>query len=266
MRKYLAFFKISFKKSLAYRARAFIWLFWDVGPAIIMLFFWLAVFKTRDQVQGYDFYSMVIYYLVVMFSRNLILTHPGEALQQEIYSGQINIYFIRPANLIGQKFFSAIAYKIFKIVYLFPLLLICYLFFFKNQGLTFNFELINLFFFIISCLISFCLYFLIKFLIGITSFWFTEIEWLRGLEMLIFWFFGGLLLPLDLMPQSMQLIASFLPFKYVFYLPAQGLLGNLSFSQMLFSLIGQLFWLVLFLIILKKTYKAGLKIYSAFGG
>ena len=66
MSKYLAFFKISLKKSLEYRARAFVWMFWDIGPALIMLFFWLAVFKTREQVAGYDYFSMVTYYLGVL--------------------------------------------------------------------------------------------------------------------------------------------------------------------------------------------------------
>lgn len=266
MKKYLAFFKISLKKSLEYRARAFIWLFWDVGPSLIMLFFWTAVFKTKNEIAGYSLYSMVIYYFVVMFARNLVLTHPDEILQREIYSGQINVYFSRPANLIILKFFYEVAYKFLKLIYLIPIFTICYLFFLKNQSLTFNFKLINIIFFLLSCFVSFCLYFLIKFLIGITAFWFTGIEWLVGLEMLIFWFFGGLLLPLDFFPKSIQILASLLPFKYIFYLPSQGLIGNLNSGQMFFSLIIQLFWLVFFFNLVKKVYKAGLKIYSVFGG
>ncbi|MFC1711356.1 ABC transporter permease [Patescibacteria group bacterium] len=266
MKKYLAFFKISLKKSLEYRARSFIWLFWDIGPALIMLFFWTSVFQTRNLVAGYDFYSMAVYYFVVMFSRNLILTHPDEALQLEIYSGQISTYLLKPANLIGLKIFYGVAYKVFKLVYLAPLLLIFYFIFIKGLAISFDFKLINISFFGLSLLFSFCLYFLIKFLIGITAFWFTEIDWLTGLHMLVFWFFGGVLLPLDLMPKIMQNIASFLPFKYIFYIPAQGLIGKLSGNQMIFSFLIQIFWLVLFFILTKKVYKSGLKAYSAFGG
>lgn len=264
--KYLSFFKISLQKALEYKARLFIWLFWDILPPLIMLFFWLAVFKTRNQVVGYDFWAMVIYYFVVIFARNLVLTHPDETFQREVYSGEINVYLPRPANLIILKFFYEIAYKVLKIFYLIPVFFFCYLFFLKGRLANQIFELNNIFFFFLSCSISFCLYYFIKILIGITSFWFGEIEWLTGLEELALLFFGGTLFPLDFLPKPMQTIAGFLPFKYLFYLPAQGLLGKLSVEQMITSLLIQLFWTFLFLIILRKTYQAGLKIYSAFGG
>jgi len=266
MGKYLAFFKISLKKSLAYRLRLLVWFLWEIGPALIMLFFWLAVFANQDQVGNYNFYSLVIYYLVIIFARNLVLTHPDIALQKEIYNGEINIYLPRPADLITIKFVYEIAYKFLKFLYLIPTLIICYLVFLSGRHFDYQFLWPNLTFFLFSCSLSFCLYFLIKFLIGILSFWLTEIEWLDSLEMLIFWFFGGLLLPLDLFPKSMQNIAGFLPFKYIFYLPAQGLLGRLNQQQMLTSLLIQGFWLLLFFILVKKIYQRGLKIYSVFGG
>jgi len=266
MRKYLAFFKISLKKSLEYRGRLLVWFFWETWPAIIMLFFWTAAFKTRNNIGTYDYYSLVIYYLVVMFSRNLVLTFPEVTFQQEVYRGEINTYLLRPANLINLKLFYSLAYKLLKLLYLIPALIISYFLFIGDQKPTISFNLSNSIFFLLSCGISFYLYFLIKILVGITSFWFTEIEWLIDVVMLIFWFFGGLLLPLDLLPRFMQTFASFLPFKYIFYIPSQGLLGKLSLNQMCISFVMQLFWLMLFFILVKKIYKAGLKVYSAFGG
>jgi ABC-2 type transport system permease protein len=263
--KYLAFLKISLKKSLVYRFRSFIWFFFEVGPALMMLFFWSVVFQSKSQIAGFDLYAMVIYYLVIMFSRSLILSHPEETLEEEIYTGQINAYLSRPANLIDLKFFYEIAYKFLRFLYLIPLLGACYFFFFKNQDLNFSFKIENLLFFLLSCSLSFYLFFLMKFLIGLTAFWFTEISWLISLEEITFWFFGGLLLPLDLLPQSMQFLANFLPFKYIYYLPSLGLLGKLTIKQMFFSFFIQSLWLVLFLLLVKKIYQAGLKIYSAFG-
>lgn len=266
MKKYLAFFKIALKKSLEYRGRAFIWLFWDVGSPLIMLFFWLAVFETREQVAGFDYYSMVIYYFVVIFARNLVLTYPDEALQREIYSGEINIYLPRPANLLILKFFYEVAYKFLKTLYLIPLFIFCYFLFLKGNATTFTFQASNVLFFFISCSIAFCFYYLIKLLIGVSAFWFTEVEWIIGFQELVLLFFGGTLFPLDLLPRFMQVLASFLPFKYLFYLPAQGLMGKLNVWQMFSTLIIQIFWLILFSILVKRMYRAGLKRYSAFGG
>lgn len=266
MKKYLAFFKISLKKSLEYRARLLIWFLWEIFPAIIMLFFWQAVFQTRIRVGSYDFYSLVIYYFVLMFARNLVLSHPELNFQQEVYRGDLNVYLTRPADLISLKFFYELAYKLLKFLYLIPLLLIGYFLFLKGAAVSLEFTTINVSFFFLSCAISFLLYYLLKMLIGFTAFWLGEIEWLSDLEMLVFWFFGGLLLPLDLLPVLLQKIASFLPFQYIFYLPSQALLGRLDARHMISSLGIQLFWLFLLLVFTRRIYRAGLKVYSAFGG
>ena len=266
MNKHLAFFRISLKKTLEIRTRILIWFLYDVGPALIMLFFWQAVFKTRSQVAGYDFTSLVYYYFVIMFCRDLVLTHPDEPLQQEILSGQINVYLSRPLGLLSLKLLYELAYKFFKFLYLVPVLIGCYFLFLKGKSFGFDFKLVNLAFFLLSCGLSFCLYFFLKFSIGILAFWFTDVEWVTSLEELVFWFFGGLLLPLDLLPVFMQRLAKFLPFQYLFYLPSQGLLGRLTPNQMFFSLLIQFFWLFLFFILAKRLYRAGLKIYAAFGG
>ena len=91
MEKIVKMWKRQLKKQRR-KQEYFVWMFWDVGPAAIMLFFWSVVFEKRTQVANYDYYSMITYYLVIIFARNLVLTHPHEGLQREIYSGQINVY------------------------------------------------------------------------------------------------------------------------------------------------------------------------------
>jgi ABC-2 type transport system permease protein len=143
---------------------------------------------------------------------------------------------------------------------------LCYFWFVRNKEFLFNLSFVNVLFFIISCSLSFCIYFLLKFIIGVASFWFTEIDWLSGLEELTFWFFGGLLMPLDLLPSFMQKIANFLPFKYLIYLPAQGLLNKLTSIELITALSVQAFWIIGLIYLSKKIYQNGLKAYSTFGG
>ncbi len=263
--KYTASFIISVKKSFAYRFRLLVWFFWDIGPALMMLLFWTAVFKTRHQVAGFDYSSLALYYLVVIFARNLVLTHPEETLQAEIYSGQINVYLPRPINLILMKLCYELAYKFLKLLYLIPLLILLYIFFLKQTSLEFI-TTVNLSYFFLSSFIGFFMYFTLKMAIGFTSFWFTQTEWLTSLEELVFWFFGGLLLPLELLPVFMQKLASFLPFQYVFYLPAQILLGKMQSEEIVVNLFIQLVWLLIFILLLNLIFKKGLKVNSAFGG
>jgi ABC-2 type transport system permease protein len=265
MRKYWAFFKICLKKSLAFRARLLVWFIWDVVPSLMMLFFWLAVFQIQKQVAGYNYASMVIYLFTVMFVRNMVLSHPDFKLEQEIYTGKINTYFLKPVHFFPLKLLSNLSYKVLKLTYLLPTLLFCYLYFLKDQTISFIFSFPNILFFSLSCFLAYLIYFLLKMMIGLTAIWFAEIEWLVGLEELIFWFFGGILLPLDIFPSFMQKISSFLPFKYVLYLPSQIILNRLTPKQIFFNLLIQLFWSVFFIFLSHLIFQRGKKTYSCFG-
>lgn len=264
--KFVAFFKTSLKKSLQYRARAFIWLFWDTAPPLIMLIFWSAAFKSQQNIAGFNYYNLILYYFLILFARNLILNHPHEDLRKEIYSGKINHFFLQPASLIIFKLAYEVAYKIIRLLYFIPVIALCFHLFLKGKTIDFYLTPLNLIFFMLSCFFSFILIFLIRFLIGINAFWFTEIDWLIGFEELAFLFLGGTLLPIDFLPKILQNIAKFLPYKYLFYQPALGILGKINAQEMLFSLLIQVFWIILILALLKKVYQAGIKIYSAFGG
>lgn len=266
MKKYLAFFKISIKRALQDRARSLVWLVWDAAPPIMMLFFWAAVFQTKSQVAGYDFFSIALYYLVVIFVRGVVVTHVEEDLKSEIYTGKINFYFAQPANFVISKFYYKIAYKLLKFIYSLPIYFLLYFVFIKNLQFTFQLSFINLLFFILSVCLAFLLNFFIKFILGTVAFWLTDIDWLIDFHDLVYWFFGGVLLPLNIMPAFLQKLANVLPYKYLFYLPSQILIGKLNFNALVLSLIIQLLWLAILFIILNKVYKAGIKIYSAYGG
>jgi len=68
------------------------------------------------------------------------------------------------------------------------------------------------------------------------------------------------------MPQIMQKIANFLPFKYFHYFPVKLYLGHLSSFEIAqgFLILG--FWLVAAFCIYKTVWHFGTRRYSAVGG
>ena len=102
--------------------------------------------------------------------------------------------------------------------------------------------------------------------VGMVGFWFLEVTSLLYIVMTLNFFISGHMLPLDLLPQPWSGILKALPFQYMAYFPAVVFLKKVQGWDLVFYLIGELLWAVLFMLLARWLYKRGLKHYSAFGG
>jgi ABC-2 type transport system permease protein len=77
--------------------------------------------------------------------------------------------------------------------------------------------------------------------------------------------FGGVFVPLDLLPPLAQRIAYVLPFQLYIYFPIQLILGKLSPEQISWNFTWQAVWLVLGTIFFSLMWREGVKRFSAVG-
>lgn len=80
-----------------------------------------------------------------------------------------------------------------------------------------------------------------QYLIGITSFWTIETRWIRRLYMGLAMFCGGQLIPIQLMPQSLHDLMTWLPFQTMVSFPVSVWLGKATLAMWLSAAL----WLVL---------------------
>jgi len=243
-----------------------IWLVWDVMPPIIMLLFWRAAFTYKTEIAGYTVTSMFVYYLLVMFIRSIVFTHPDETLQREIATGKIaSFYLTRPANVLILKFFFELAYKVLRLAFLLPVVIFFLLFYPASLG-NLNLLPINILYFFFFIAFTFVLSFLLKLIIGLSAFWFNEIGWLADLADFFVLLFGGTLFPLEFLPKSLYTFSLFLPFRFEVFVPTQIFLGRIKSIDIFGTFMVQLGWIVLFLFLAYWLWKRGIKIYSTYGG
>ena len=68
------------------------------------------------------------------------------------------------------------------------------------------------------------------------------------------------------MPQWVQTLANFLPFKWTFGYPIEALVGNLSTRSLLLGLVAQAIWIVIGLVLYRLAWRVAIKRFTAVGG
>jgi ABC-2 type transport system permease protein len=79
-------------------------------------------------------------------------------------------------------------------------------------------------------------------------------------------FLGGILAPLPLLPLPLRIMATILPFRWIFSFPTELVLGRLTVQTALAEFAVQIGWTLLSILLLHLLWRAGIKRYSAVGG
>jgi ABC-2 type transport system permease protein len=97
------------------------------------------------------------------------------------------------------------------------------------------------------------------------NFWTTRGAAVFDLYMAIEMLLSGRLVPLQLMPDWVQTLANFLPFKWTFGFPIESLVGNMSTRSLLLGLAAQVLWIVIGYVLFSLAWRAAIKRFSAVG-
>ncbi|MEL7267726.1 MAG: ABC-2 family transporter protein, partial [Planctomycetota bacterium] len=120
--------------------------------------------------------------------------------------------------------------------------------------------------FVASLIMGFLIGFFLEAAIGMIGFWFLEVSSLLFIYMLFSFFLSGHMFPLDLLPESVEMVVQWLPLKYLAYYPAAVFLGQIPDDQLPFQMAVQAAWLAFFICLCRFLYANGVKRYSGFGG
>jgi ABC-2 type transport system permease protein len=102
--------------------------------------------------------------------------------------------------------------------------------------------------------------------IGMLNFWTTRGAAVFDLYMATEMLLSGRLVPLRLMPDWVQTLANFLPFKWTFGFPIESLVGDMSTQSLLLGLAAQVLWIGIGLLLFNFAWRAAIKHFSAVGG
>lgn len=243
-------------------------------PIVTQIFLWYAVFDAigdaegdqPQQIGGFGFRDMVAYYLLTMIGR-AFSSMPGLAsgIAFQVREGEIKRYLVQPIDFIGFLLLTRIAHKLaYYTIAILPFALVFFLcrsYFvdgWPSAGVVLAF--------CASLVMGFLIGFFFEALIGMIGFWFLEVSSLLFVMMLFSFFLSGHMFPLSMLPDGIEAIVNFLPFKYLAYFPAAVFLGKIPAEDLPLELAAELAWLVFFVVACRTAYSRGVRRYSGYGG
>lgn len=262
MEKYLAVLINSIKKNLVYRANNFITMISILFSFVALFYFWNSVYAQGNQIGNYSLEEMISYYIFITAYQLLIIgDNTAWSVGEDIKNGQIIGNILKPINYLRYKMAQSFGNLTYRLGVFLPVILII-LFFLRNYlAHPQDFKVYIIFAF--CALVSYILFFLVYFTVGITAFWTGESSSFFWTIWVVVNFMQGSLMPLDLLPKWFLTVSNYLPFKYLLFTPIGLVTGRINFSYDM--VIVPIFWCVAFYFLGQFLFLRGLKKYEGFG-
>jgi ABC-2 type transport system permease protein len=264
--KYISVFNLGLQNTFVYRWNYFLRALFALIPLAGTVFLWRAIFKERGGgLHGYDYGSMIYYYLLTILVSNLVTPTEDEwQIAADIREGQINSFLTKPMSYLAYRFSIFLSGRlVYTAVTLPPIALI---FFFFHDYITLPDHALTYVYACISLLMAAFIHFFITYSLAMMAVWILEISTIVFIVYSFEYFLGGQMFPIDIMPNAVQAVMKWLPFYYELYCPIAIFLGRLQGAALAQALAIQTGWLLLTWAAARAMWKRGLGHYQAVGG
>jgi ABC-2 type transport system permease protein len=260
---YRAQMKIAVLQEFQYPIAQYFYMIGMIAEPVIYMVVWSAVaVQQGGAVGGYTPAGFAAYYIVWTLVRNMNIVFTPYGWEWRIREGRLSMELLRPIHPLHGDVAYFAGWKVVVIVLWIPLAIFLSLIFKPDlhptllEGVVFFFA-IWLAYLIRTMTLS---------LLGMITFWTTRVSAIFEMYFAAELVLSGRLVPLTLMPQWVQNLAWYFPFRWAFGFPIETLAGNLSTSALLSGLAMQVAWIVIGVIAANLLWRVGIKKFSAVGG
>lgn len=263
MIKYLLVARNTWDETLAYRLNFVMWRVRVVLQILTMYFLWSALLLPGQAILGYTRNLMLTYILGASIINSLVISSRSYEVGQEINSGNLSNFLLRPINYFLFWFARDLGDKAMNLVFSVIELAILFLILRPPFFIQSDPALILLAF--VSAFLAMILYFFLSFLLGLIGFWSAEVWAPRFVFITVLTFFSGGLFPLDILPKPLFLFFELLPFPYLLFFPLKIYLGQMPLGDIGRGLLVSAIWTGILWIVVKFVWAKGLRVYGAYG-
>ena len=263
MKKYWQIAKITFSETTAYRLNFVMWRVRVVLQLLTIYFLWQAILPRGAKILNYDHSQILTYILGTSLIWSFVMASRSQSIADEINSGSLSNFLIKPINYFSYHFFRDIGDKAMNI--LFTAVELTLMYFILKPPIFIQTDPTYLALALISIFAALCLHFFINFILGTIGFISPEIWAPRFIFFIVIGFFAGSYFPLDILPANIFAIFKFLPFTYLLYFPLKVYLGQLPIEETIVGIFTTFIWTAVFALIANLAWRKGLKLYTSWG-
>jgi ABC-2 type transport system permease protein len=260
-------FTIQARKLMSYRAD--FWLSSVVSFLVelaIMFYLWRAVFAETGagKIGGFSLDAMILYYVAAILLGKLIRGNDRDVtVSTDIYEGGLTRYLLYPSSYFAFKYAEHLGSLLPAAVQL----VVFGLLYGTFAGIPSDVALTPATIAMAACsvVVSNLLHFALLYPIQLVAFWADNVWSLNVMFRFACMMLGGLLLPLSLFPDWMQPVLAVLPFRYLFYVPATTLLGQVSVRDWAVGIAASLAWTAAIALATRLVWRRGTFQYTGVG-
>jgi viologen exporter family transport system permease protein len=259
---YVTTMRTEIQTQFQYRAATYMYILGMVAEPVIYLVVWSTIADSSGgEVNGLTAGDFAAYYIVWTLVRTMNIVFTPYGWEWRIRNGELSGQLLRPLHPIHYDVAGFAGGKIPWLVYYLPIAVILTLIFKP----TFDVRPAEVVVFAIAIWGAYLIRTFNQTALGLVCFWTTRVGALFSLYIVLELLLSGRLVPLTLMPDWVQTLAWFLPFRWTFYFPIESLVGDLTNAELLAGLGMQLFWTLAGIGLFSLVWRFAIRRYTAVG-
>lgn len=254
MSSYFGLFKMTFKGELQYRAKAISGVITQVFWGLMYIYLYTA-FMGGKIIDGFTISQMISYVWVGQAFFVLRFSDLPKNCDKEIENGNVCYKFVRPVDLYNQWYAEHFGFKLSgTLIRCVPLLTVAFLLP-KSMRLMLPTSFASFGLFLVALLLGAMMTSAISMISVFLTFKTMSAKGTATIMNTVCGVLGGMYVPLVFMPQSIQNVLNYLPFRFIMDLPARIYVGNVPPTEALKFIGIAIIWLIALIAIGKLLIK-----------
>ncbi len=253
--------KVGFLEAVAYRAELLVWVLSTTMP-LIMLALWSAVAREAP-VGRFGQTDFVAYFLATFVVRQLTGAWVAWQMNFEVRQGTLGMRLLRPIHPFLSYASENVAALPMRLIIAFPVAVIAFLLVGSGR-ITHDPALWGMW--CVAMLGGWLITFLANLFIGCLALYIDSSEKFMGVWLALFFVFSGYMVPIELFPHGVRVVATWLPFQYQIGFPVQLMTSAIGRGEALTMLARQWGWVAMFAGFVSLLWRGGLRRFEAYGG
>jgi viologen exporter family transport system permease protein len=252
--------RVGVAETVAYRAEFLVWILTTTQP-LIMMGLWTFVTR-KSTFEGFTSEDFTAYFLIDLIVRQLTGNWVAWQMMEDIRLGAMSMRLLRPIHPFWAYASSHVAAIPFRTVVALPL---CVILLVTSSAHSLTHDPARIAAFVLSLALAWLITFCVLFAIGALAFFITQTMSLATFYFGLFQVFSGYLLPLQMMPHPIRVIADWMPFKSTLAVPIE-ILQPRTHEAIGTLLATQTAWAAITLALALGIWRLGIRRFEAVGG